>query len=59
LVGKLCRQVKAIKPDKIHSLEFQQLGYLTVAAQTVESLILRLVVNSWGYDLYWDHGIQE
>jgi hypothetical protein len=50
----LARVIRKIKPDIIHSLEFQQAGYLTLAAKSrlAEEDFPPWAVSNWGSDVY-------
>jgi glycosyltransferase involved in cell wall biosynthesis len=49
----LARVVRWLKPDIVHSLEFQQAGYLTLEARTLyEGRFPTWVVSNWGSDIY-------
>jgi hypothetical protein len=59
-INKLCRLIKNIKPDIVHSLEFQHAGYLTLEAKKrLGSQFPPWIVSSWGNDLYLYHRIEE
>jgi len=49
----LARAIRWLKPDIVHSLEFQQAGYLTLKARSVyEGRFPPWVVSNWGSDIY-------
>ena len=52
----LARVVKRVKPDLVHSLEFQHAGYLTLAAREILSReglqFPAWAVTNWGSDIY-------
>jgi hypothetical protein len=49
----LARVVRWLKPDIVHSLEFQQAGYLTLKARTLyEGQFPPWAVSNWGSDIY-------
>jgi len=49
----LARVIRWLKPDIVHSLEFQQAGYLTLEARSVwKGRFPTWVVSNWGSDIY-------
>jgi glycosyltransferase involved in cell wall biosynthesis len=49
----LARVIKKLKPDLVHSLEFQQAGYLTLRARKFyEGRFPAWVTSNWGSDIY-------
>ena len=49
----LARVIAQLKPDLIHSLEFQQAGYLTLAARKFyKGQFPAWVTSNWGSDIY-------
>jgi hypothetical protein len=59
-VNQLSKLIKKIKPDIVHSLEFQHAGYLTLEAKKrLGSQFPPWIVSSWGNDLYLYHRIEE
>lgn len=49
----LARVIARLKPDLIHSLEFQQAGYLTLAARKFyQGQFPAWVTSNWGSDIY-------
>lgn len=49
----LARAIRWLKPDIVHSLEFQQAGYLTLQARSIyEGRFPPWVVSNWGSDIY-------
>lgn len=49
----LARVIRWLKPDILHSLEFQQAGYLTLKARALyEGRFPPWVVSNWGSDIY-------
>ncbi len=49
----LARVIKLLQPDIVHSLEFQQAGYLTLAARKFyEGTFPPWVTANWGSDIY-------
>ena len=49
----LARVIARLKPDVVHSLEFQQAGYLTLAARKFyEGQFPSWVTTNWGSDIY-------
>lgn len=51
-VSQLSRLIKKIKPDVIHSLEFQSGAYLTLEAKKRTNFLHRWIVTNWGSDIY-------
>jgi len=53
LVQALVSSIKRIKPDIIHSLEFQRAGYLTLEAKKAfKGKFPKWIVTNWGSDIY-------
>ena len=49
----LARAIRWLKPDIVHSLEFQQAGYLTLKARALyEGRFPPWAVSNWGSDIY-------
>jgi glycosyltransferase involved in cell wall biosynthesis len=49
----LARLIRRLKPDIIHSMEFQQAGYMTLAARSrIEGEFPTWAVSNWGSDIY-------
>ena len=49
----LARVIARLKPDIVHSLEFQQAGYLTLAARkSYDGQFPAWVTSNWGSDIY-------
>ena len=49
----LARTIRWLKPDIVHSLEFQQAGYLTLKARALyKGQFPPWVVSNWGSDIY-------
>lgn len=49
----LARIIRWLKPDMVHSLEFQEAGYLTLRARELyEGRFPPWVVSNWGSDIY-------
>ena len=50
----LARVIDRIKPDLVHSMEFQQAGYLTLAARALigADKFPKWAVSNWGSDVY-------
>ena len=54
-VNALARLIKKLKPDVIHSLEFQHAGYMTLEAKKklgTDYPFPPWIVSSWGNDIY-------
>ncbi len=51
--ARLAKVIRTLRPDIVHSLEFQHAGYLTLAARDIcgESFP-RWIASSWGSDIY-------
>ncbi len=53
MVRTLIRSIKYIKPEIIHSLEFQGAGYLTLEAKrTFKGKFPKWIATNWGSDIY-------
>ncbi len=53
LVHALASSIKRIRPDIIHSLEFQGAGYLTLEAKkTFHGKFPKWIATNWGSDIY-------
>jgi len=53
LVSALAHTIRRIKPDIVHSLEFQGAGYLTLAAkQSFNAKFPTWIATNWGSDIY-------
>lgn len=49
----LARVIRWLKPDMVHSLEFQQAGYLTLQARALfKDCFPPWIVSNWGSDIY-------
>ena len=57
----LARVIRQVKPDIIHSMEFQQAGYLTLAARSQLSAedFPAWAVSNWGSDIYLFRHLSE
>jgi glycosyltransferase involved in cell wall biosynthesis len=50
----LSKTIQTLKPDIVHSLEFQAGGYLTLdAQQSFEGKFPRWIATNWGSDIYY------
>jgi hypothetical protein len=53
LVHALVSTIKRIKPDIVHSMEFQEAGYLTLAAkERLGEKFPKWIATNWGSDVY-------
>ncbi len=53
LVRALVSTIKRVKPDIIHSMEFQESGYLTLAAkENFKGDFPKWIATNWGSDIY-------
>jgi hypothetical protein len=53
LVRALVSTIKRVKPDIIHSMEFQEAGYLTLAAkENLKGKFPKWIATNWGSDIY-------
>lgn len=53
LVHALASSIKRIRPDMIHSLEFQGAGYLTLEAKKAfQRKLPKWIATNWGSDIY-------
>jgi hypothetical protein len=53
LVRALVSTIKRVKPDIIHSMEFQEAGYLTLAAKEIlKGKFPKWIATNWGSDIY-------
>jgi glycosyltransferase involved in cell wall biosynthesis len=51
--GRLARLVRRLKPDLVHSLEFQHSGYLTLESREIlGGRFPPWIVTNWGSDIY-------
>lgn len=50
---KLATAIKSLKPEVVHVMEFQNAGYLYLAATKKLNKTWRLALTNWGSDLYW------
>jgi len=52
-VHQLSRLIRRLSPDVVHSLEFQNAGYLTLAArETLGKAFPKWIATNWGNDIY-------
>lgn len=52
-VNQLARLIKQLKPDIVHSLEFQHAGYLTLEAKKIlKDKFPQWIATNWGSDIY-------
>jgi glycosyltransferase involved in cell wall biosynthesis len=53
LVRALIKTIEQVKPDIIHSMEFQEAGYLTLEAKKkIKSNFPKWIATNWGSDIY-------
>lgn len=58
--GALKRLVEKLKPDVVHSMEFQHCGYLTLAAKGLyKETFPRWIATNWGSDIYYFRQFEE
>lgn len=50
--NQLCRLIERLKPDLIHSMEFQAAGYMTLAAKERLKDFPTWLATNWGNDIY-------
>lgn len=50
---QLSRAIKSIRPDLVHSLEFQHASYLTLRAKELLKEFPFWVASNWGSDIYY------
>ena len=57
---QLCRLINKIRPDILHSLEFQSAGYLTSRAKELYQGDFPVwVATNWGSDIFWFNQFKE
>jgi glycosyltransferase involved in cell wall biosynthesis len=60
LVRALVSTIKGVKPDIIHSMEFQEAGYLTLAAkENFKGKFPKWIATNWGSDIYLFGRLEE
>ncbi|MCX6056685.1 MAG: glycosyltransferase family 4 protein [Chloroflexi bacterium] len=53
LIRALINTIKQVKPDIIHSMEFQEAGYLTLEAKKrIKTKFPKWIATNWGSDIY-------
>lgn len=58
-VKQLSRAIESIKPDLVHSLEFQHASYLTLRAKEQLKDFPFWVASNWGSDIYYYQHIKK
>lgn len=59
-ISGLIRLIRLIRPDIVHSLEFQSAGYLTLKArQSMKTAFPKWLATNWGSDIYYFANFKE